>query len=327
MDVDEPKKGFLVCNLMSDQAQSAESVNAQQNMQSAADPSTKGLYWIDVATIEAEKPDLALLGLSLASLAKLTYEKDQAAVRSTLENAGLQLVTEFQNPFEKRGTQGFVAETENRLILAFRGTDEPVDWLRNLRLDPTRWWNIYRYRVHKGFAESLSVVWAVAVAKVLKRAKEKPVIILGHSLGGAMAMLAASRFEPSTVRWIHTYGQPLTGTPPFCADFAARFAGKYVRWVNNEDVVARVPPEPIYGHTGILKHFDAAGELLEVEDVKEHERHLWSMTKEELQAFRTKLGQRQEQRGDGQRMNPPPGVADHSMTNGYLPKLRRLAGV
>lgn len=276
----------------------------------------------DLAAVDADTADEARLGLALGSLAQLAYEKDPAVVERTLADAGARLVTGFLNPFGRKGAQGLAVETGKRLVLAFRGTDEPVDWLRNLRLAPSRWWGIYPRSVHKGFASALSMVWSQSVAKVLERAHDKPVIFAGHSLGGALALLAASRFEEGTVKWIHTFGQPLTGTPPFCKLLAGCFEGKYVRWVNHDDVVARVPPEPLYAHMGILKHFDADGNLLPPVAESPPGHRLRPMTKAEFEAFREML--RRPRNGREGLRTPPPGVADHSLANGYLPKLRRL---
>jgi hypothetical protein len=47
------------------------------------------------------------------------------------------------------------------------------------------------------------------------------------------------------------------------ADFAARFAGRQARrHVDCCDVIARIPPEPLYAHVGALHYCDRHGRLL-----------------------------------------------------------------
>jgi len=277
-------------------------------------------FLVDRYSIDADEPELLKIGLSLASVAKLTYEPADV-VRETVEDSGLGLVSGFPNPFAERGSQGFVLEAQRRYVLAFRGSDERADWVRNLQAAKILWSPKYRGRVHKGFASALRAVWKPALARLREMASEKPVLFAGHSLGGAMAVLAASRFDAS---WIHTFGQPLVGGETFCRDLEARFPGKFHRWVNHEDIVARLPPKAAYAHAGILHYLTADGELLDgrVEDPPESVRR--PLSREEFKELKEWMEARRrgEEAVAGRRQ--PPGWADHSLSEGYLPKLRKL---
>ncbi|MCA9453043.1 MAG: hypothetical protein KC584_10520, partial [Nitrospira sp.] len=55
----------------------------------------------------------------------------------------------------------------------------------------------------------------------------------GHSLGAALATLAADRY--GDVQGLYTFGSPLVGDEGFARDF---YVSGY-RFVNNNDVVAR----------------------------------------------------------------------------------------
>ena len=112
-------------------------------------------------------------------------------------------------------------------------------------------------KVHRGFALALARVWD-DIAPHLDRL-ETPVLFTGHSLGAALATLAASRRAPDT---LYTYGSPTVGN----ADFAATLEGVAIhRYVNCCDAVCRIPPA-LYDHIGTLHYIDSAGALVEAEE-------------------------------------------------------------
>jgi triacylglycerol lipase len=111
--------------------------------------------------------------------------------------------------------------------------------------------------------------WADSIRKLLKKAgagTRRTLWITGHSLGGALAVLAggACAYDPDTllpVNGVYTFGQPRVGLHDFCNNIELKFGRVYYRFVNNRDVVPRVPPRAFdYTHTGRLIHFDSNGE-------------------------------------------------------------------
>jgi hypothetical protein len=85
-------------------------------------------------------------------------------------------------------------------------------------------------------------------------------MITGHSLGGALALLAAATWvDGEPVQGVYTYGQPMVGKADFVSSVRRRLLDRYFRFVNDSDVVPRVPPG--YRHSGQLYHFDARGDL------------------------------------------------------------------
>ena len=130
--------------------------------------------------------------------------------------------------------------------------------------------------LHRGFTVAFNSVAADVVATVtpLQRAGVK-VHITGHSLGAALASLAALHLEAQpectgAVATVHTYGSPRVGDFVFAAAFARAFRNRAFRFVNNEDLVTRVPsPEFPFGknilrydHVGEMKFIDAQGKLM-----------------------------------------------------------------
>lgn len=83
---------------------------------------------------------------------------------------------------------------DGALIVVFVGSNDVVDWVYNLnaglRRDPT-----WRYRAHRGFADLWDQVRWTILSRLLKwRNDHGPytkLVIAGHSLGGALAVLAA----------------------------------------------------------------------------------------------------------------------------------------
>jgi subtilisin family serine protease len=61
------------------------------------------------------------------------------------------------------------------------------------------------------------------------------------------------------VAGIHTYGQPRLGDVSVQAFFDINYRNRFWRFVNNRDLVTRIPPS--YQHVGRLVHFDANGDV------------------------------------------------------------------
>lgn len=197
----------------------------------------------------------------LAEHALLAYERS-AKVASVLGARGYRSVIA-----RDRSSSGFAyaAIAGDHGILAFRGTEAltPGDSWRKLASVARDWWVDARVQrvdsghggqVHGGFHSALDAIWPV-LSEVLG---EAPVWwCTGHSLGGALAALAAVRLANagSQLAGAITFGQPRVGD----ADSAARLAQlPLLRVVNACDLVPELPPEALgYRHAGLLRHLDA----------------------------------------------------------------------
>jgi hypothetical protein len=60
---------------------------------------------------------------------------------------------------------------------------------------------------------------------------------------------------------LYTYGQPRVGLGDFADRFAIELPGKLIRFVNQSDIVTRVPPGLLYRHTGLVKRIVRPGVL------------------------------------------------------------------
>ena len=153
--------------------------------------------------------------------------------------------------FDKDGTQVYCWLDNNIACVAFRGT-EPTQWsdikadlkIRKVKC-PTGF-------VHRGFRDALNEVWD-DVSKWLREQKREDVFFTGHSLGGALATLAASRWNTITTH-LYTYGSPRVGGRKFVKSFLS--SNRY-RFRNNNDIVTRVPPRWLgFKHNGQMEYFD-----------------------------------------------------------------------
>lgn len=174
----------------------------------------------------------------LGQAAHLAYG-DPHMIDSTLQGWGMQLVKFF----DCQNTQAFLAKNDQTMILAFRGTQPNMirDWLYDLDGHQV---NGPVGKVHEGFLCALHYIW-LDVWKTLQQERgERSLWITGHSLGGALAVLAAAklRFEKAQpISGLYTYGQPRVGDFEFSSRFDQGFGDYTFRFVNYQDIVPRVP--------------------------------------------------------------------------------------
>ena len=89
------------------------------------------------------------------------------------------------------------------------------------------------------------MIWEPLFTAVDKaqKTKERPLWVTGHSLGGALALLAAWRFRRNflAVHEIITFGAPMIGNQAAAKAFEQEFSGKIFRYVDYEDLVPHLP--------------------------------------------------------------------------------------
>ncbi|MEV7433601.1 lipase family protein [Streptomyces griseoviridis] len=208
----------------------------------------------------------------MARAAELAYQ-DEAVIDEQARSWGFDEVrhhrTSFTPPFPLTDTQGFTAASDHMIVTAFRGTQpaEIRDWLSDAGTPP--WPGPARTGyVHYGFAEALDAIFPPVRDTLAElRTEGQTVWFTGHSLGGALAMLAGARMYLEEPRLqadgVFTYGQPRTCDRLLAAAYNKGFADRMHRFVNNNDIVPQLPPEPAYTHVDKLRYIDSAGRLRE----------------------------------------------------------------
>jgi triacylglycerol lipase len=194
---------------------------------------------------------------ALMWFAQLAYETHQPPIIAAMQKIWqFSSVTPFildniglRDSFE---TCGLIGERRGAVILAFAGTDPGV-W-QNLVTDFTPLPQAGS-DVHDGFRRAAEAAQPqVDHAVQLCRQSGNPLFITGHSLGAALAALAAMRASSAGVppRAIYTFGMPRVGGAMFATSYGDLGNVTY-RLVHGIDLVARVPPSSLgFHHVGHL---------------------------------------------------------------------------
>ena len=166
-------------------------------------------------------------------------------------------------------TEVYVAQNDKVLVVAFRGSQAPntLDGLKDWLLTNANNYLILPEgqigtdfaaagvgaRFHRGFMEALHEIWEPLLAAVTEatESSDRPLWITGHSLGGALALLAAWRLQRNfiTVHEIVTFGAPMIGNDTAARAFEQEFSGKIFRFVNFEDPVPLLPTISLVANT------------------------------------------------------------------------------
>jgi len=200
--------------------------------------------------------------LALAYASQLAYA-DSPPVSQTLNDWGFD-ASKFVF-LDSDDTQGFVTANDQMILVSFRGTqaNDIWDWMTDadIVLRP-----FVAGLVHKGFYDGLQAVWNPLLAAVKQfQDRGQSLWFTGHSLGAALACLAVARLlfeERQPVHGLYTFGHPRTGDFVFSRDFDHEFEDQTFRFVNDCDIVTRIPPRVLgYSHVGQLLFFDDQGIL------------------------------------------------------------------
>lgn len=149
---------------------------------------------------------------------------------------------------------GFIAARPGAVLVTFRGTETPGDWLCDLEAEPATC-QVGSGAVHEGFQKVYEIVQASAL-KGLNSALQPgdQLLVTGHSLGGALALLFADDVAPLHEQLqVCTFAGPRTGLMDFAKSYNQRVPNT-LRVVNVWDVVPNVPvpvpPACLYEHVG-----------------------------------------------------------------------------
>jgi len=201
--------------------------------------------------------DLKRLERSLlfAEMSMLSYLHDDEA-QPVLLSVGF---TDIKY-IDRDGAQAYELMNEHDVVVVCRGT-EPNEW-NDIKADANAFTDLAETvgRVHRGFKREVDDIWPILEETL--RDETRNVWFAGHSLGGAMAQICAGRCQLSEIaavpREVYTFGSPRVGTKRYIQNADVR----HIRWVNNNDIVTRVPPRWLrYRHNGFKMYLDRNGEL------------------------------------------------------------------
>ena len=232
--------------------------------------------------------------LTFANISAITYD-DPKESKNKFKSFGFTIV-EF---FNIEGAQAYLLKDMNDIhVLSFRGTEvtQKSDVLADLKAGKNL--EACGGKVHVGFKGEINKVWPAITVSL---ANIDSVYVTGHSLGAAMATIAASRMQ-TKVKALITFGSPRVGDKEFVKSVAV----EHYRVQNNCDDVTKVPFRVMgFDHHGTHKYMNFHGEFRDLTP--------WQRVKDMARS-------RMKARAKGQKYI---GVFDHMMAN-YIAKLEKL---
>jgi len=192
----------------------------------------------------------------LGTACDLAYLNDPDATPAFMEKLGLD-----GKLISVGNTQVFVGCDAENIVAAFRGTESPttIDGLKDWLLTNATNFLVLPEgdlgtdfaaagvgaRFHQGFLTALGMIWDPFFAAVtaLRDEKKRPIWLTGHSLGGALAVLAAWRLERKfiQVHQVYTFGAPMVGNAEAAEAYTKEFDGRIFRYVDDRDFIPLLP--------------------------------------------------------------------------------------
>ena len=202
---------------------------------------------------------------SLAWMSQLSYETDPDKIANLCRKLDIGLVGA---PIHRRvgtglpiaSTYALVLDLRDALVVAFAGTD-PIhlaNWVSDFDIRQT----------DGGAAAGFTVALRAVEQDILSSLPNgRPVMVTGHSLGGALAVLFAQRLETMgrDVTAVYTYGAPRPGRRDFSEPYNNSDLGaRTFRCVHGDDIVPTVAPsEPLgFRHVGRFVHAPTGGKFI-----------------------------------------------------------------
>lgn len=149
----------------------------------------------------------------------------------------------YAGPF---GLHATVLEFEKNILVMYRGTQDPLDYVLNAVIYTSPGW-IHGLPgwVHTGFLSNFGLTWRRLKNLLGTLAADgRSVVFASHSLGGAMSQFAAWRLENAGLRVSHIYAfqTPNAGDRKFKQKFDERFAGRAQNTLYGDDITPFIPP-------------------------------------------------------------------------------------
>ena len=168
----------------------------------------------------------------------------------------------FQGHYRRPVYIGFVLTSKEENIIVFRGTQTKAEWVNNLKSTQEKYVNPANNEsygwIHRGFLSMATEVINPLPATIAKQLDPSiPCYITGHSLGAAVATVAALDIalknpQLSEQIRLYTYAGPRVGDPIFARKCSQLLPNSY-RVVNLADSVPLVPSSKMgknYLHVG-----------------------------------------------------------------------------
>lgn len=167
-------------------------------------------------------------------------------------------ITQWQL-FSNKSAQAYAFNYDGNAFIAFRGTKiyKIDDILVNTAIMQVTS-NLYQGKVHTGFYNEVSKLWP-EIKKWVSNNNFKHLFLTGHSLGGAMAVIASTWIGIKNMS-CYTYGTPRIGDVTFQTYYNNMY--NCYRFINHNDLVCRLPFRVLgYRHVGKAKYINHDGDI------------------------------------------------------------------
>lgn len=179
--------------------------------------------------------------------------------------------------FEGEGAQAFWFQNEHDSVVVFRGPEvnQWNDIAAAAKMSATLAETVGK--VHPGMKSTADEIWPRIETALEKN--NKTLWFTGHGLGGAIANICAGRCMLSYIKTepegLFSFGSPRVGS----RRYVNHVKFDHFRWVNNNDIVASVPPVGLgYQHSGNEMRIDRLGRLKEAKGWSSFADRIWGLT-------------------------------------------------
>ncbi len=166
-----------------------------------------------------------ITAVNLASLSyKTKYEIDQISKKQTLD-----INTTHAEDF-------IFFSSKDRLIVTFSGSKNVQNWHTNISIQESNFLDMSKVKVHGGFYREAQEAYEILKPEI---AKSKKIIIIGHSLGGAVGQLFGALCLVASHKpiEIYSFGAPPVGNEEFVKIMKDV---KHYRFRHPRDVIANI---------------------------------------------------------------------------------------
>jgi len=189
------------------------------------------------------------VALLCAQLSREIYEGFDEIVFDTIPGSEATLIESQDEGQTDTQAAVLYVPTTQAIYIVFRGTEKGIDWINNFQFRQ----QVYPYgddattdvRFHRGFMQAYFAV-RDRLLKVVQAFPQAPLTMTGHSLGGAIATIAALDVQYNITQHtgqtvdLYTFGAPRVGNAALVNSFRQRVPSSY-RFVYGWDVITRVP--------------------------------------------------------------------------------------
>lgn len=169
------------------------------------------------------------------------YQENSPDLGEEQENPASIHFLDDRKELDATDTQAFITHNADVVIIAIRGTSEMIpDLLRDFDALQVPF-EEGSGKVHRGFYLAAQRASLFVTSYLRKFYQSQQLIICGHSLGGAIALLLAQMLRVSDSRYpvqLYTYGAPRAGDTTFTRSAADLL---HHRIVSNDDLIPNLP--------------------------------------------------------------------------------------